>query len=33
MKNKEQLLNKENWIKYLNLADDGELTNNAKAIE
>ena len=31
MKNKEQLLNKENWIKYLNLADDGGLTNNAKA--
>lgn len=31
MKNKEQLLNKENWIQYLNLADDGGLTNNAKA--
>lgn len=31
MKNKEQLLNKENWLQYLNLADDGGLTNNAKA--
>tara|TARA_R110000782_G_scaffold247035_1_gene333682 strand:- start:72 stop:305 length:234 start_codon:yes stop_codon:yes gene_type:complete len=31
MKNKEQLLNKENWVQYLNLADDGGLTNNAKA--
>jgi len=31
MKNKEQLLNKENWMQYLNLADDGGLTNNAKA--
>lgn len=31
MKNKEQLLNKENWIQYLNLADNGGLTNNAKA--
>jgi len=31
MKNKEQLLNKENWIQYLNLADSGGLTNNAKA--
>tara|TARA_R110002049_G_scaffold199037_2_gene369120 strand:+ start:829 stop:1128 length:300 start_codon:yes stop_codon:yes gene_type:complete len=31
MKNKDQLLNKENWIQYLNIADDGGLTNNAKA--
>ena len=31
MKNKEQLLNKENWLKYLELAKDGELTNNAIA--
>ena len=31
MENKEQLLNKENWIQYLNIADDGDITNNAKA--
>lgn len=31
MKNKEQLLNKENWVQYLNIADEGCLTNNAKA--
>ena len=31
MKNQKQLLNKENWLKYLQLADEGGLTNNAKA--
>jgi len=31
MKNIEQLLNKENWIKYLELADEGGITNNGKA--
>ena len=31
MRNQKQLLNKENWLKYLQLADEGELTNNAKA--
>ena len=31
MQNEKQLLNKENWIKYLDLAKDGELTNNAIA--
>ena len=31
MKNIEQLLNKENWIKYLELADEGGITNNGIA--
>ena len=31
MKNIEQLLNKENWIKYLELADQGGITNHGKA--
>jgi len=31
MTNQKQLLNKENWLKYLQLADEGGLTNNAKA--
>tara|TARA_R110000850_G_scaffold131982_1_gene253019 strand:+ start:4249 stop:4533 length:285 start_codon:yes stop_codon:yes gene_type:complete len=31
MKNKKQLLNKENWVQYLELAQDGELTINAMA--
>lgn len=31
MKNIEQLLNKKNWIKYLELADEGGITNHGKA--
>ncbi len=31
MKNIEQLLNKENWIKYLELADEGGITNHGIA--
>ena len=31
MKNIEQLLNKENWIKYLELADECGITNHGKA--
>ncbi|MDB4378296.1 hypothetical protein N9Z41_00860 [bacterium] len=31
MKNIEQLLNKENWIKYLELANQGGITNHGKA--
>ena len=31
MTNQKQLLNKDNWLKYLQLADEGGLTNNAKA--
>ena len=31
MNNIKQLLNKENWLEYLKLADEVELTNNAKA--
>jgi len=31
MKNIKQLLNKQNWVQYLDLVDDVELTNNAKA--
>ena len=31
MKNIEQLLNKENWIKYLKLADKGGITNHGIA--
>lgn len=31
MDNIEQLLNKENWIKYLELADEGGITNHGKA--
>ena len=31
MKNIKQLLNKENWIKYLELADEGGITNHGIA--
>ena len=31
MKNLKQLVNKDNWINYLILAEEGELTNNAIA--
>ena len=31
MNNIEQLLNKENWIKYLELADEGGITNHGIA--
>ena len=31
MKNNKQLLNKENWIKYLDVAQENDLTNNAIA--
>jgi len=31
MKNIEQLLNKENWIKYLELAEEGGITNHGIA--
>ena len=31
MKNNKQLLNKENWIKYLDVAKENDLTNNAIA--